>query len=522
MRLTASGKDYDDTLRISVALFMAFSSMFAWSHIVAKISAFSFAVALVVCSFGTAVFIWRKFNDLRRSIKCEPGLVVFAFVLGACFSWGSYSLAGSSMSAAGFHYGAKIFYLVGYPATAFLFFLLARLIKTWICDIGKRIDVRDRRICIGASACLALLMLAFVSTNSHWYTQYDRVCSLDSGFVLTSILPCISYFDIRHPVLSLIAFPVWSVMVGLAKFVVPAQVATLFCVAGVQLLNIAMIVSSAAMLKSLTNSRSCLILYLVAFPTLLSSVALEKYIVSSFFVVATIYLLAYHKRFSPIGYALSIGVMPTNGFLLFVEFVASGSLKEKMLRVAAAIAITALLVICSGHMSLLNPAEALMQIHETHGYFGTASVSIAGRIISWVNLMQGSLMPMTLDVASSETLIWTGLTLRFEIVALAIIAVAFIGLVEGRVIFVVRAAGVWVAFSFALFVVFNWSPGTSVLFAPLFYWAVVVLFDRGLRCLCERFGPNALRVAMTSVVLLLLITGAMELVGINEFMREFL
>lgn len=526
MDTTLDGIRQSTFVRLCIALSFSLSVAFAWSHIIANTSTVFFLLALGTSALGTFVVAWRQFDKLLLMVVRQPGFCVLACILGACFSWGSYSLAGASMVLGGFSYGTKICYIIGYPATALFFLLLIEAIKIFADDVRSRIDGVDARVCLGAGIALFVLMMYCVSSDSQWYLQYDCVCSIDTGYLIEEVLPKISYYDIRHPILSLFAFPAWSTFFGLAKMVAPEQMVTPFCVIGIQALNIAMIVACAAMLKALTKNRMCLLLLFVSFPSVISAVGLEKYVLSTFFVVLTIYFLVFHERFASFGYAISIGIMPTNAFLFFVELVKKESFRKKLIRIGFAIVVGILLIVCSGHGDVLDPSVALDSIRAKHDEFGSGDYSIVGRVFAWANMIQGSFFPMSLNVGTSGwyagAYIWPNLTTQVGFPFYVLFAFMLIGAVKGWSRFAVRASCVWTAFAFILFVVFDWAPHTSVLFAPLFYWSVILLFAEGLQFVCEKFGPRSVQMATIVIVAFTLLLSLLGLADLNWYVHEYL
>lgn len=432
------------------------------------------------------------------------------FLLG-----GGYSLRADAPSESVF-LNSMTSYLVGLPAVTVVVGFILYAMKAMVRNLRYRLDESDVKICIAAGATLFAIMIILLGTNSSWYTQYDKVLSLDSGWCMNSILPKVDYYDIRHPLLSSIAFPIYSTVVGVAKVAVPVQVQIAFCAISIQFLNICMLVAIGAMLKALSGNRGCLVLYFAVFSTLLSAVAPEKHVLACFLVVGTIYLLAFHPKFVPLGYVLAIGVMPTNVVLLLAEMLRKDSLKAKMKRLALTAGVGLLAIICSGHGTLLNLPETIGQIELMHSKFGNVETGHMGKVYSFLNLIQGSLLPLDAE-AQDAVYAWPDLTASVALLSVPILLVMCVGFIRKRNEFAARIACFWVVFAFVLFAGFSWAPHESALFAPLFSWAILLLFSEGLY-----FISSALRLPVRWVIggiaFVCFSVGFIELLNMNEFM----
>lgn len=503
-------------IMIAATLIVSLSSIFTFAHITSHGEPLFRFLGMFVGAGLIGGLCFYKYSNLLAKMKNCPGMMAAAVVLGVAFSYGAYKISGFNVTGISPLFGSKLSYVFGLPSAVAIAGICIYIIKSLVLDLRKRIDKVDFKICVAAEIVFILVMLGLLSSNPQWYMQYDMVYSMDTGWYLSNILANVEYNDVRHPLFTLLTFPVWATIVGVAKLTTPPQVQYLFSVLLLQILAISSLMLIGAMLKALTNKRSVLILYLASFSTLISAVSPEKYVISALFVVGTIYSMANFKRFAPVGYALSIGVLPTNAFLFLIEFLSKDLIKVRLKRLLCAAALLVLLIICSGHGDLLNLPGTIAQMKAMHTGFVPEEFSFEGRIISTLNVFQGSLLPVTAGVVDGHY-VWTSLVSSIEPIGLLIFLFMLLGFFSNRGRLIVKAAGLWIVLAFVLFVAFSWVPYESVLFAPLFSWAVVCLFCEGMEFVSEKLVFQA-EWAVGLIAAVCFGAGVAELFNINAFL----
>ena len=97
------------------------------------------------------------------------------------------------------------------PALFYMLVWAWRKVGGFVSDFWGDLEETDRKLYLGLTAGLSIVLLFEYTTNTLWFSQDDLIYSIDSGFCYETIIR-FGYYDIRHPIMSIITFPIWAVI----------------------------------------------------------------------------------------------------------------------------------------------------------------------------------------------------------------------------------------------------------------------------------------------------------------------
>ena len=169
------------------------------------------------------------------------------------------------------------FFIISVISLIYLFIYLGNKIKQWILNFYKLLDSWDKNAYVIASVISFIIIAIAYSMNSNWYLQYDKVYSLDSGWCFNNIFPESTYYDIRHPILSIFTFPIWAITNTLVNFIIPGNLSSIVIAIILQIINAQLLILIGFQIKILTKNKLVFILYMLSFSTILNFMFFEKY-----------------------------------------------------------------------------------------------------------------------------------------------------------------------------------------------------------------------------------------------------
>ena len=277
----------------------------------------------IIFSFLCALFFWKK--TLNENIENFKNNKTFSIICSILVIFVMVKLYQTKDIATKENFNKYLFYpfkikgfMMSLLSALYIGIYLGNKIKTFIFDFYKKMDIWDKKAYIILSfISLGIITFAYTS-NSNWYLAYDKIYSLDSGWCFINIFPEASYYDIRHPILSIFTFPIYAIVSTIVKFLIQGNLENIIIAIIIQFLNIQLLILIGFLLKFLTNKKVSFLIYMLSFPTLLFSLFLEKYIICTFFLVFYIYSICNkNKNASIAGIVSAVVCMPTSCFIGF-------------------------------------------------------------------------------------------------------------------------------------------------------------------------------------------------------------
>lgn len=392
------------------------------------------------------------------------------------------------------------FYIISIFSLMYLSIFVGSKIKEWIIDLYKSLDQWDKKAYIICSIIgFFIILITYNITHSYYNLDWDKVYSLDSGKCFNQILPKAEYYDIRHPILSIFAFPVFAVANFIARLLCDDSLITIVEAILVQFLNLQMLILIGIQLKLITKNKNVFIMYILSFPTMLYALFFEKYQLCTFLLV--LYAISICKKRNSKSLLISAaGCMLTSCVMGIFEFFTDEKLHKKLFNIFKIIAVTILICICFGKSNIFN---GLNQIHGLRTQYAR-EVSIGERAISTTKMIQGAFIALPSTVVGDRYL-WKDLMEHISVIGLVICTVVSIGGIVNRKSMQCKVFITWSLFSLILFIILNWAINESPLFSIYFSWAFIPLFVMGMDYIIEKFKMNFKLVYVIIFILMLIV-----------------
>lgn len=407
-------------------------------------------------------------------------------------------------------------WLLAIPALAYLLLWLWRKADGFFQELWHDMDRQDKILYWTAAIGLSAVVIAAYRLNPQWYLQFDVVYSIDSGWCYQSIFPQPAYYDIRHPTLSVVTFPIWAVIHGGLRLIVPSQLLEPLCAACLQMVNIQALLLTGLMLEKLAKSRWILPLYLASSPVLLFTMFFEKYQLCTFLLVLYAYQVCRKGGDGEGNIVVASGAMPTSLFLFAGSLLVRGSLVHKLKSLARTAALGVMFLIGSGRIHLLNPQALLQEVSLMANWFGLKNLSVKECLFSFTQMVHGSFLGISSE--SGQQYVWTHILDSVSVLGVILLGVIAVGLVSNWRDRFVRFCAVWVAAGLVLFVGVQWSVQESPLFSLYFSWALIPLFQKGLQFIIDRLHRKD-RTVYLALILPMFVINAVQIADIGIFLK---
>lgn len=381
------------------------------------------------------------------------------------------------------------FFMMATIAALYIGIYLGNKIKEWLIDFWHALDRWDKKAYMIATIISFLTIIMAYRANANWYLQYDKVYSLDSGWCFENILPKATYYDIRHPILSMVTFPIWAVVSTVVNLIVPGNLVVIVIAIIVQMINAQLLILIGLQLKMLTKNKLVFIIYMLSFPTILYTMFFEKYQLCVFLMVLYVFTICHKKEKSIPSLIAATGVMPTSCVIGMAELLTSDKWIEKVKKVLKILTIALITLICLGRGHIIE--HGLTEIQEKRQGFSNKTYTISEKVIATTKMIQNCFIALPSSTTVKEnTYWWEGLESKISMVAIIIMGTIIVGMIRNRKNLFVKISSVWIIFSFVLFVIFNWSTQETPLFTIYFSWAMIPLFIMGLDFMLEKVKAN--------------------------------
>lgn len=362
-------------------------------------------------------------------------------------------------------------------------------IKKWMIELYKELNSFDKKIYLMFSVISFIIVSILYFTNFNWYLQYDKIYSLDSGWCVENIIPDYSYYDIRHPILSIFTFPIYTILSTIIGLFFSGSIKQCIIVICFQFINIQLLLIIGILLKDLTKNKNVFLTYMISFSSILYIVFFEKYILCVFFVVLYVYNICKKKENENIlSLSFAFGCMPTSGFIGILEFMNSKTFKEKIYRILKIIFVTLIIFICLGRVKTI--VYGFSEMLEKKSTYSSNNYTLIERIISTTKMLQTIFIQLPLLNKSTDCYWWDSVTSNISVISLVILSIVIIGICVNWKELFVKICTMWTLFSFILFVVLKWAVQESPLFIIYFSWAVIPLFIMGLEYILSKIKIN--------------------------------
>ena len=341
-----------------------------------------------------------------------------------------------------------------------------------------------------------------------FYTGYDSIYSFDSGWFLESMLADLYYYDIRHPLMSIITFPVYSSIDFIFNFDIKVVL--------LQLINVQLILLIGLELKKITNNKYVYYMFLISFPTISYLLFLEKYVICVFFITTYIYNLFVRKKDSFLLFPLIVGTMPTNIYTIFFEFFRDNKIKKKILSILKIGVICLLIFVVFGRLHCFF--NGFKEIDKMKKSFAKVNYTIVNKINATSNMIEGSFIALPSSYNNGKYL-WNDNLNRFSYLSIVIIALMLIGLIKeikNKKYYYLCFLSSFI-FSLILFIGLNWAVKEAPLFSFCFSWAMIPLLVSGIDFILGCFKIKRKSFIYCLLIISIFIINVLNLIDICKY-----
>lgn len=504
-----------------------------------------FIIFTVVLSFLLSLyFVLKTYKENGEYIKSHSAISFVMILLAVLLVRAMYQAKGVPnlevrFELLPFSFFCFQWWLWAIPALFYLLIWIWRKASRFFVDFWDGLDGENKRLYIVLTIVFSSIIPILYLVEPQWYLQYDQVYSIDSGYCYQRLFPQMTYYDIRHPALSVIAFPIWSIVECILRLFVPRQFLSILCVACVQLVNIQFLLIIGLMIGKLSKSKWIPLLYMASSPVLLFVMFFEKYQLCIFLLVIYVYQLCQRAKNTEVSLILATGAMATSIFIVLSEWFIREPIQaksNKMNNIAKnkqkiennewhvkgkqfcrMIIFGIAFLISTGRIHLLNPMILLAEVQHTAQRFGLKSLSVTECLNSLTKMVHGSFL--SLSSVSEAKYIWSDIMGSVSLIGVFILVISIMGIIVNRRENFVKVCTVWLSFAFLLFTVFQWSVHESPLFSIYFSWAIIPLFQKGLQYMIDKFHWQE-RLVYVPLLLVMLVVNVLDIVNIGMFLKR--
>ncbi len=406
--------------------------------------------------------------------------------------------------------------ILAIPALFYLLSWVWRKIFGFISEFWQEMKESERKLYLRLTIFSSVVVFIGYAINSWWFLQYDIVYSIDSGYCYNNLFPRFSYYDIRHPAITMFTFPIWSVVHTALQWIVPSQLLTMLCASCIQLVNVQALLLVGFIIGKMSGKKWTLMLYLTSFAILLFTMYFEKYQIAVLLLVLYAYQTSRNKDAST-NLVLATGAMPTSAFLYITEVFLKKPRKDKRKQLLKTFIIGISILICTGRIRLLNVATLYLEVSNMAKTFGMKEISMKNCFFSLTKMIHGIFLP--LSSTRESVYIWTDILDTPSLMGIIIITVAILGaFISYRKPFM-RLCTVWMGISILLFGFFQWSVQESPLFSIYFAWAVIPLFQAGFQYIIEKLHWKE-QIAYYSILVPMFVINVLNIIDIANFLKR--
>lgn len=404
----------------------------------------------------------------------------------------------------------------------FIFIIIVSfMIRDWLSKFVKQMDNFEKWAYITTSIIVFGLLLFMYSNKVNFYHEYNVVYSIDSGEVYDKYLPDPHYYDVRHPLTSILTFPIYAIV----NFLCSESIKPII----LQFINVQLLIFIGLELKRITKNKWVYIFYILSFSSITYILFLEKYILSVFLMVTYIYNVLIDKKDSNCLLIFSIGTLPTNLYIIITEFCKKIDLTKKGENLIKILVLSLITIILTGRIPFIKTVFSDIALNSAN--YSAEDYTILNKFNSTSKMIESTFIALpsseheitSLAGIDYKAWIWDDVTENISYVGLLIIMFIIIGIIDiiRKKKYVYYPFISSFVFSFVLFMIIGWDIHESPLFAICFSFAIIPLFIYALEMLFKKFKLNIKYNKYVYLFLLLIMTiiNIPEIINIYNYIK---
>ena len=467
-------------LNIILLILFVCSSAFLSTYLMIAKQTPKLIIGTVIITIICTIFLYLKtYKNLYKDIKNNKIFSIIMFLFSLMIAYKFYLLSKGQIDVINNLINCKTRYLclVSLPSIIYLIELVSHLIRKWVISFYKHMDSFDKKAYLIASIFFLIVITIVYLLIPNFYLQYDRIYSIDSGWVFKKIIPDPHYYDIRHPLMSIFTFPFYAVI----SFIFPSKIEPILF----QFVNVQLLIIIALELKQLTKKNIVFILYMISFSTLTLILFLEKYQLCVFLVVTYLYNQKVLKNNSNKMLISATSIMPTSGFATIFEFINKNSIKKNIINIFKIGIIGVLVIICLGRAHSL--VHGLDELKFAKTKYASSELTIMEKINSTSKVFDTTFIGLP-SKEKGIFYLWKDLSGSISILSIIILIIILIGIINfiRRKDLIYISFLAWLIFIPILFILLNWAPHETPLFTIYFSWVIIPMFIYGLEYIFKK------------------------------------
>lgn len=430
-----------------------------------------------------------------------------------------------------------VYILICALLSVFFLFVLNSWIYSHIAVSAKKMlsdMTKSDKICLITLFILFVLFIFYVFSSSYAYyggdIRWDIIYSFDSPDIMNNCAYLwLGYFanDIRHPLFAIFSAPFLGIPYLILFPFREYEIVTSLLFAWVQL---AMLLLSYYMLSRLLKFNSFMRTAFIIFCSctycnLLFSIAMEKYIISTFWLIFFIYCVFENKDRNLCVFIGAMGTLFINVlfFPLLSEKKIFKEFKEWFTDVFRCALISLGFIAISGQMDCIF--DAVNQVIYL-SRFASVSISFTEKLKQYSYFAECCfLAPQNTVIEFLDYACWNLSSVEaYSVFGFVIILISVVGFAVSYKEKISQASFLWLLFSFVLLVIFGWGAvqNSMVLYSLAFSWAYYVLVFKFLEFISEKMKfKSGLPYFTVILTALLLIINIPRIIDMIDFTAEY-
>ncbi len=442
---------------------------------------------------GAVIAIMFKEEEVLDFIKRNQGISFLVAIGAVLIAFQGYETRGLVFAQVfqldlPFNIFALRFWLFSAIAIFFIGIWVIKNAILFFKELFSDLSENEKRFYFAVSLLMTAVIFITYLKNEHWYTQYDVVYSMDSSFVLDTMIKNPDYYDIRHVCPTPFLFPVWAIVNRLLIIFAPENLVPALTAIFFQALNVQAMLVTGVMLKKITKSNVVFLLYICSFHFIQYGMSFEKYPLCVFFSVLYVYIMLNKPNKSAIPYVVMSSFISTSAVLGVLELFTSEKPIEKIKKIGKIICTAVIMLVTLGRARMLVLTEVFGYAGDMKNQFiSVVSFTFVEKLSSYTKMIKNCFFALSSCVLDGRY-IWTDMMNGFSALSIIIILIILVGVIVKIKDKFFRICAAWLVFSFIFVVILGWLPYESPLFGLYFSWAVIPLFKFGADALMKLFN----------------------------------
>jgi len=290
----------------------------------------------------------------------------------------------------------------------------------------------------------------------------------------------IIYFDMRHPLFTVFAYPLYATFRLIFSF---WKFGSDICIpVFLQLVNGQLFILSALLLERIFNNKLIKYYFICSYPVIINLFYFEKSAIVLFMLLLSIYLVAIDSKHKDAALILSSGASLTSCIIAVSYLFSKGkSLFEKLKDLLFLVGKAICFYVVLGRIFVFTNTIDLLAANEV--FF--EKTSMLQKICSYTHMVSSSFVfPKT--VYRESAFVFDGIKDSINIFGLIVFVLAIVSLVIGIKKTENKLSLLWIAFSSVFVVVLGWAVSESPLFSFYFSWPFLTVTSQELPSLLRK------------------------------------